>query len=175
MTDQSQTTTNTPSDPILCKLGCGFFGNPATGGYCSKCFRDVQKSKAQCEVAPPSPSPAIDAYSSSTEKVSAAAETKTTETPAAVASKPLSVEEVSMTDANVAVTETTATPKSSETAALTTTSDAPVKKKKPKKKSYKNMMASMMKQSSSRDEDKEKEKAIRKVTGGGAFSKIEKI
>jgi hypothetical protein len=47
--------------------------------------------------------------------------------------------------------------------------------KKKKKKSYKNMMASMMNSSSSRDMDKEKDAAIRKVTGGGAFSKIDKI
>ena len=25
MSDQSQTTANTPSEPVLCKLGCGFF------------------------------------------------------------------------------------------------------------------------------------------------------
>jgi hypothetical protein len=45
--------------------------------------------------------------------------------------------------------------------------------KKKKKKSYKNMMASMMKDSGSKDKDKDAN--IRKVTGGGAFSKIEKI
>jgi hypothetical protein len=47
--------------------------------------------------------------------------------------------------------------------------------KKKKKTSYKNMMSSMMKQhSQERDVEKEKE-ALRKVTGGGAFSKIDKI
>lgn len=48
-----------------------------------------------------------------------------------------------------------------------------VTKKKKKKASYKNMMATMMK-SSERDMEKEKE-SLRKVTGGGAFSKIDKI
>lgn len=48
----------------------------------------------------------------------------------------------------------------------------PVKKKK--KASYKNMMASMMTGAPERDVEKEKE-ALRKVTGGGAFSKIDKI
>jgi len=49
------------------------------------------------------------------------------------------------------------------------------KKRKKKKASYKNMMAGMMKSTSpTRDADKEKE-VLRKVTGGGTFSKIEKI
>ena len=60
-----------------------------------------------------------------------------------------------------------ASPKKEDTPAAT-----PVKKKK-KKASYKNMMASMMK-GEERDIEKEKE-ALRKVTGGGAFSKIDKI
>ena len=49
----------------------------------------------------------------------------------------------------------------------------PVKKKK-KKASYKSLMAGMMKTSPERDIEKEKEQ-LRKVTGGGAFSKIDKI
>lgn len=51
-------------------------------------------------------------------------------------------------------------------------SEAPTKKKK-KKTSYKAMMAAM-KASSERDVEMEKEK-LRKVTGGGAFSKVDKI
>jgi hypothetical protein len=45
--------------------------------------------------------------------------------------------------------------------------------KKKKKTSYKNMMASML-ESKGKDLEMEKE-SLRKVTGGGAFSKIEKI
>merc|ERR1711963_1062952 len=109
---------------------------------------------------------------------------KNVETKAAESVSPLCVEEVSMPDAvndPVASTEdsaaATATPKScSETASTPTpqptTRNAPLKKKK-KKKNYKNMMASMMQQTSSRDDDKNKDAAIRKVTGGGAFSKID--
>jgi hypothetical protein len=37
------------------------------------------------------------------------------------------------------------------------------------------MMASMMSSSPGRNVDKEKDDAIRKVTGGGAFTKIDKI
>lgn len=51
---------------------------------------------------------------------------------------------------------------------------APVVKKKKKKTSYKAMMAGMMKTSPERDVEKEKE-SLRKVTGGGSFSKIDKI
>ena len=50
---------------------------------------------------------------------------------------------------------------------------APIKKKK-KKASYKSLMAGMMKSSPERDVEKEKEQ-LRKVTGGGNFSKIDKI
>ncbi|GAX15614.1 hypothetical protein FisN_3Hh085 [Fistulifera solaris] len=49
----------------------------------------------------------------------------------------------------------------------------PTKKKK-KKTSYKNLLADMMHGSTTRDIEKEKE-SLRKVTGGGIFSKIDKI
>mmetsp|Transcript_30878 Transcript_30878/g.62167 ORF Transcript_30878/g.62167 Transcript_30878/m.62167 type:complete len:142 (+) Transcript_30878:171-596(+) len=52
--------------------------------------------------------------------------------------------------------------------------EMPLRKKKKKKTSYKNMIADMMEGSGSRDVEKEKE-SIAKVTGGGAFSKIDKI
>ena len=61
-----------------------------------------------------------------------------------------------------------------ETETKTEPAAAPKKKGK-KKKSYKAMMAGMMNTApTSRTADKEKE-AIHKVTGGGAFQKIEKI
>lgn len=50
----------------------------------------------------------------------------------------------------------------------------PIKKKKKKKASYKNMLAGMMEGSGERDAEKEKE-VIARVTGGGQFSKIDKI
>lgn len=53
-----------------------------------------------------------------------------------------------------------------------TTSVTPKKKKK--KASYKSMMAGMMHSTPGRSSDKEKE-SLRNVTGGGAFTKIDKI
>jgi len=50
---------------------------------------------------------------------------------------------------------------------------SPTKKKK-KKKGYKNLLAGMMEASGPRDTAKEKE-SIQKVTGGGAFVKIDQI
>jgi hypothetical protein len=49
----------------------------------------------------------------------------------------------------------------------------PPKKKKKKKASYKSMMANMM-EGGPKDTEMEKEK-LRQVTGGGTFTKIEKI
>jgi hypothetical protein len=51
---------------------------------------------------------------------------------------------------------------------------APTQKKKKKKASYKSLMMGMTKCSPERDAEKDKE-SLRQVTGGGAFSKIEKI
>ena len=50
----------------------------------------------------------------------------------------------------------------------------PAKKKKKKKTSYKNMLAGMMEGSGTRDAEKDRE-LIARVTGGGQFSKIDKI
>ena len=64
--------------------------------------------------------------------------------------------------------------KKEEATADDTRSRSPAKKKK--KKGYKNLMAGMLEgTSATRDIDKEKEKQIKKVTGGGAFQKIDKI
>lgn len=48
------------SNPMeaLCRSGCGFYGNPATEGLCSVCFKEAVKKKQQPPPSTPSPSTA---------------------------------------------------------------------------------------------------------------------
>jgi hypothetical protein len=149
MSDQSTSTSNTPAEPQLCKMGCGFFGSSATGNCCSKCFLDAQKkanSSAEDKVSVPTP---MEVESPTCQEVTSE-EAKPVAAPA-----PASPEDEKMEVAPVV---------------------KKVVKKKKKKTSYKNMMASMTQRSSSEaDNIKTQKENLRKVTGGGAFAKIDKI
>jgi len=85
--------------------------------------------------------------------------------------QPMDVEEILAKPAPPAVEAKKEEPKQQQPASAAVSAT----KKKKKKASYKSMMAGMMQSSPSRDVEKEKEESIQKVTGGGAFSKIDKI
>lgn len=36
---------NIQKSPVLCRSGCGFYGNPSTDGHCSVCFKKVVQTK----------------------------------------------------------------------------------------------------------------------------------
>ncbi|KAL7533950.1 hypothetical protein ACHAXR_005545 [Thalassiosira sp. AJA248-18] len=164
MNDQQETTANTPSDPKLCRLGCGFFfsnrfsppippplsslqGSNATGDCCSRCWNEMRKKDGAAAAA--APAPAV-AQPSATPAPTPAA--TTSPTPAPVAEP---------------------TPTVAETKAPAAAPSPAKKNKKKKKVNYRNMIAGMM-EGGARDAEKEKE-SIEKVTGGGAFLKIDKI
>lgn len=85
-------------------------------------------------------------------------------------SEPMEVEPATAKAESPVIENTTAKPETpSATPAATSTTT-----KKKKKASYKDLMSGMMNSSGSRDVQKEKE-SLRKVTGGGQFSKIDKI
>lgn len=144
MSEQQLNTAITPAEnqPVLCKMGCGFFGSKTSGDCCSKCWNQLQRTNED--------QPTESCSSNST-------------TPAAV-EKPIAAPSSPV--------------KKIDTPALVA-AESPIKpkklskKKKKKASSYKSIMAGITQGS---DKDIEKEKlAIRRVTGGGAFSKIDKI
>lgn len=122
-----------------------FQGSGATGDCCSKCWRDLQK-KGEVEAAPKSMQPFP-------------VKSEVTEAPMEVGPQPMEVDPI------------VELPAVEETKPEV---PAPTPKKKSKKATYKSMMAGLIKSSPERDVEKDKD-SLRKVTGGGSFSKIDKI
>jgi hypothetical protein len=154
ITMSDHTTANTPSEPILCQAGCGFFGNEASGNCCSKCWGEKQTknnmsaSATTCQVIPEE--------NSQVERL-----------PSPPAS-PVKEEQVVLTTLK----------RKQEEEQVVTTADSlsptePPKKKRKQKTGYKAMLASMTK---ARPKDvANEEKRLLQGLGGGAFSKIDKI
>jgi len=122
-------------------------GSNATGDMCSKCWNEKQVREKKANNPIPGPSSSI---------------------PNVSRPQPVKTEVVSNV-VNVSMT----TEPMTQVPPMKTSTTAPKKRSK-KKNSYKAMMAGIVQTNSDRNIEKEKE-GIRKVTGGGAFSKIDKI
>lgn len=128
-----------------------FQGNEVTGGCCSKCWNQRKAKAGESAVTEKSENSILGAQDM--ELSTSPQESVSKETiPMEIQDQPLA--------------------QSPTKSAQLATKKKTKKKKKP---SYKSMMSSMLQGSdASRDIEKEKQ-ALRKVTGGGAFSKIDKI
>lgn len=130
-------------------------GSNATGDCCSKCYNAILKKEGA---------------------TTATATQPTTPTAAPAASIAVTTTAAPTNNNDVTMTEATSSAPVQPTTVTAAAAAEPEKKKKKKKKvSYKSMMANMTSGNGSpRDAEKDKE-GIKKVTGGGAFSKIDKI
>ncbi|KAL7513845.1 hypothetical protein ACHAXN_012474 [Cyclotella atomus] len=162
MSQQPETPKTPLAEPKLCRMGCGFFGNNATGDCCSKCWAQIRPKDEVPQKEEPAQPPAASNDELNTNlavKSEAAAPTPAAPTAAATLDK--------TDDASEPAPTTTASEPADDIA-------SPANKKKKKKTSYKSMMAGMLEGTGAKDVEKEKEK-LRDGMGGGHFKKIDHI
>lgn len=155
MSEQSAIS-NTPSEPVLCKMKCGFFGNKSTGECCSKCWLEQLRQKKEINTL------------TNISKVNPNLSPATSQMTIPVSSMP--------SDTSADILSITRTKEIQLTKEKNLISQTVTGSKKKKGISYKNLMAGITKGCVKTRADLEKEKeSLRKVTGGGNFSKINRI
>jgi len=155
MNEQS-TVSNTPSESVLCKMGCGFFGNKATGECCSKCWLEQLRQKKEISSSS-SLSKVNTNLSPATSQMTTPVSSMESDTSSHRPSFPSTKETQSIMEKNLISQSSTGSKKKTVI-------------------SYKTLMASITKGCVKSHVDLEKEKErLRKVTGGGNFSKIDRI
>ena len=145
-------------------------GSNATGDCCSKCWSaikpkdDDDAAKSETDISEKSTSHPTEPTEKSPTDSTAASSSTEGETEATTSLLGKEGENVPAVATDAAATDADADAPSAP---------SPAKKKK-KKATYKSMMADMLEGGKPHDVEKEKEK-LKQVTGGGAFTKIDKI